>query len=111
MKRIVSTVFALVLGLSTGLARAQSGSLPSQDAGMALAATVEQAWIADGKIPYYLISARSRDGQLQLFGAVETAAQHDQAVAIAKQAAGDTPVVDHIAVTKIASQNPMSKKK
>ena len=91
-------------GVATG---AGPAALPPQDEDMAVAATVEQAWIADGKVPYYLIAAKARGGKLQLFGAVETPAQREAAVAIAKQNAGSLTVVDHIAVTKIASQNPM----
>jgi len=100
---------AAASGTPVGAAKGAAAAVPGQDAA-ALAATVEQAWIADGKVPYYLIAAKVRGGQLELFGAVESAAQHEQAVAIAKQAAGDTPVVDHIAVTKIASQSPVPKK-
>ena len=77
---------------------------------MAVGATVEQAWMADGKVPYYLIAAKARGGTLQLYGAVETSAQRDAAVAIAKKNAGSLEVVDHIAVTKIASQSPMPAK-
>jgi osmotically-inducible protein OsmY len=89
--------------VSTG---AGPGALPPQDEDVAVAATVEQAWTADSKVPYYLIAAKARGGKLQLFGAVETAAQHEAAVAIAKQNAGSLEVVDNIAVTKIASQSP-----
>jgi osmotically-inducible protein OsmY len=100
---------AAASGAPVGSAQGAADALPAQDAA-ALASTVEQAWIADGKVPYYLIAAKARGGTLELFGAVETAAQRDQAVAIAKKAAGDTPVEDHIAVTKIASLSPPAKK-
>src|SRR5262245_43180117 len=94
-------LLSLILLVTPALVRADAAT----DA--ALATTVEQAWIADGKnIPSYLIAAAVRDGKLQLFGAVETAAQRDAAVAVAKELAGTTPVADHIAVTKIASQSP-----
>jgi osmotically-inducible protein OsmY len=108
---IAVTKTAVQSGTPVGAAKGAPTAVPSQDVGMAVADTVEQAWIADGKVPYYLIAAKVRDGSLQLYGAVETAAQHDAAVAIAKQAAGDMPVADHIAVTKIASQSPAPKKK
>ena len=94
-------------GVATG---AGPAPVPPQDEDMAVAATVEQAWIADGQVPYYLIAAKARGGKLQLFGAVETAAQHLAAVNIAKRNAGSLEVVDNIAVTKIASQNPMPAK-
>ena len=100
---------AAASGTPVGSAQGAADALPAQDAA-ALGSTVEQAWIADGKVPYYLIATKVRGGKLQLFGAVETAAQRDQAVAIAKKAAGDTPVEDHIAVTKIASLSPPAKK-
>lgn len=90
-------------GVSTG---AGPGALPPQAEDMAVASTVEQAWIADGKVPYYLIAAQVRRGKLHLFGAVETAAQRDAAVAIAKKNAGRLSVVDNIAIAKIASQSP-----
>jgi hyperosmotically inducible protein len=98
------TKIASQVGTATS---AGPSALPPQDVDMAVGATVEQAWIADGKVPYYLIAAKARGGKLQLFGAVETAAQRDAAVAIAKKNAGSLEVVDHIAVTKIASQSPM----
>jgi osmotically-inducible protein OsmY len=79
-------------------------ALPAQDAGAALDVTVEQAWTADQAVPAYLLAAKLRDGKLQLFGAVENAKQHGAAVATARKLAGDTPVVDHIEVTDIASQ-------
>jgi osmotically-inducible protein OsmY len=82
--------------------------LPPQDVPAALAATVEEAWVANGKIPYAFIAAKRRAGSLQLFGAVETPEQRESAVAIARQAAGDVPVVSHIAVKKIASLAPGS---
>jgi osmotically-inducible protein OsmY len=101
---IAVTKIASQVGAPTG---AGPSAVPSQDVDMAVGATVEQAWIADGKVPYYLIAAKARGGKLQLFGAVETAAQRDAAVAIAKKNAGSLEVVNNIAVTKIASQSPM----
>jgi osmotically-inducible protein OsmY len=97
-------------GTPVGAAKGAAAAVPAQDEAAALAATVEQAWIQDGTVPYYLVAAKVRNGQLELFGAVETAAQRDQALALAKQAAGTTPVVDHIAIAKIASQSPTPKK-
>lgn len=101
---IAVTKIASQVGAPTA---AGPSALPAQDAAMAVAATVEQAWMADKSVPYYLIAAKARGGKLQLFGAVETAAQRDAAVAIAKKNAGSFAVVDSIAVTKIASQSPM----
>lgn len=81
-------------------------SVPAQDVSTALAATVEEAWIANGKIPYPFLAAKVRSGKLQLFGAVETAEERASAVEIAKKQAGDVPVVSHIAVRKMASLAP-----
>jgi hyperosmotically inducible periplasmic protein len=103
---IAVTKIASQVGAPTA---AGPSDVPAQDRDMAVAMTVEQAWMSDGKIPYYLIAAKARGGKLQLFGAVETAAQHDAAVAIAKKNAGSLAVVDHIAVAKIASQSPTPK--
>jgi len=93
-------------GVATG---AGPSVVPAQDQDMAVAATVEQAWMADKSVPYYLIAAKVRGGKLQLLGAVETAAQRDAAVAIAKQNAGSLEIADYIGVTKIASQSPPAK--
>ena len=93
-------------GVATG---AGPTAVPSQDEPMAVASTVEQAWMADKSVPYELIAAKVRGGKLQLLGAVETAAQRDAAEAIAKQNAGSLEVVNNIAVTKIASQSPPAK--
>lgn len=87
----------LLLAASSPSARAEEG------ASTALGSTVEQAWIADEAIPSYLLAAKMRDGKLQLFGAVESAKQREEAVAMARKLAGDTPVEDHIEITKIAS--------
>lgn len=81
-----------------------TSELPAQDAGTALASTVEQAWSADAAVPAYLLAAKMRAGKLQLFGAVETAKQREAALAAARKLAGDTPVVDHIEITRIESQ-------
>ena len=93
-------------GVATG---AGPTAVPSQDEPMAVASTVEQAWMADKSVPYELIAAKVRGGKLQLLGAVETAAQRDAAEAIAKKNAGSLEVVNYIAVTKIASLSPPAK--
>jgi osmotically-inducible protein OsmY len=90
--------------LTLALLSVPASSRADAAADAALSATVEQAWMGDKSVPSYLIAASVRDGKLQLFGAVETAAQRAKAVAIAKGLAGSTPVEDHIAVTKISSQ-------
>ena len=100
---IAVTKIASQVGTGTS---AGGSAVPSQDVAMAVGATVEQAWIADGKVPYYLIAAKVRGNKLQLFGAVETAAQRDAAVAIAKKNAGSLELVDNIAIAKIASESP-----
>ena len=66
--------------------------------------------MGDKSVPYYLIAAKARGGKLHLLGAVETAAQRDAAVAIAKKNAGSMPVVNNIEIAKIASQSPMPEK-
>jgi len=113
----ILALFCLPLA-SAGVTHAQAtapstsgatANLPAQAAGTALEATVEQAWIADTTIPSYLLAAKMRGGSLQLFGAVETAAQRDRAVATARKLAGATPVADHIEITKIASLSPPPK--
>ena len=101
---IAVTKIASQVGSPTG---AGASAVPGQDAAMAVASTVEQAWMSDKTVPYYLLAAKARGGKLQLFGAVETTAQRDAAVAIAKKNAGSFAVVDNIAIAKIASQSPM----
>jgi len=103
---IAVTKIASQQGVATG---AGPTAVPPQDEQMAVASTVEQAWMADKSVPYYLIAAKVRGGKLQLLGAVETAAQRDAAEAIAKQNAGSLEIVNNIAVTKIASQSPPPK--
>ena len=103
---IAVTKIASQQGVATG---AGPTAVPPQDEQMAVASTVEQAWMADKSVPYYLIAAKVRGGKLQLLGAVETVAQRDAAEAIAKQNAGSLEIVNNIAVTKIASQSPPPK--
>ena len=111
MSNPIPILSALLLSLAISLAAcapredqgAGASAVPSQDADMALETTVQQAWDADGSIPGFLLAAKLRDGKLQLFGTVESAAQRDAAVATAKRLAGDTPVVDQIEIGRIAS--------
>lgn len=98
MVKFASALLAVALFVLPGVTRADNASQ------MALAASIEQAWMNNPKIPAYLLAASARDGKVQLFGAVETKAQKAAAVSTAKKIAGKEPVADHIAIAKIASQ-------
>ena len=71
MVKFASALLAVALFVLPGVTRADNASQ------MALAASIEQAWMNNPKIPAYLLAASARDGKVQLVGAVETAAQRD----------------------------------
>src|SRR5215813_3978113 len=98
MVRFAGALLSLAFFVLPAVTRADSAS------DMALATSVEQAWMANPKIPSYLLAASVREGNLQLYGAVENKAQKAAAVSAAKKLAGKTPIADHIAITKISSQ-------
>jgi BON domain-containing protein len=95
LKRISATLGALAaIGASATSAMAQSPASPNQNTANAVAAALGTSPALSG----YRIEIETREGQVALRGAVNTPAQHAEAIRLAREVPGVVSVVDWVKV-------------